>query len=306
MSKASLMQDPRETDARYRALVLTEWEVEEASLAEISENLDLGGRDHYRVGEIFAGITTAPQVAEGSQYDKFAPMPGKNTFLPTFIYKFAFSATEELRQFGQSGIINEYARLMARIFAHTRKVQIYNALNRAFNNSYGTAYDGVELCGTHTLANGSTFANELSSPADLSEATLEALIELHMRMPNEDGVIVGDMPTVLAASATQWGTLMRLTRSTTTTLQGTGESGNAINAVTSAYNIRPHASPFILDDDAAFLFGQRSPIKTLVAVAPQVKEIYIDPQTDDWVWRAKGQWNVAPITWRGIVGTPGG
>lgn len=303
--KASLMQDPRETDLRYRSLVLTEWEVQDAALNEISESIDLEGRDHYRVGEIFAGITTAPLVAEGSNYDKYAPMPGKNTFLPTYIYKFAFAATEELRRFGLSGIINEYARLMAQIFAHTRKVQVYNVLNRAFNNSYPTAYDGIELIGTHTLANGQTFANELQTPADPSEATLEALIELHMRMPNEDGVIVGDAPTVYAASSSQWGTLMRLTRSTTTTLQGSGESGNAINAVTAAYNIRPHASPLILDADASFLFGQRSPIKTLVAAAPSVKEVYVDPQTDDWVWRAKGQWNVAPTTWRGIVGTEG-
>jgi hypothetical protein len=304
--KASLMQDPRETDERYRALVLTEWNIQEAALGEISESLDLEGRDHYRVGELHAGITTAPLVAEGSQYDKYAPLPGKNTFLPTFIYKFAFSATEELRRFGRSGQINEYARLMAQIFAHTRKVQIYNVLNRAFNNAFPTAYDSVELIGTHTLANGQTFANELNTPADLTEATLEALIELHMRMPNEDGVIIGDMPTVLAASASQWGTLMRLTQSTTTTLQPSGSSGNAINAVTRAYNIRPHASALILDDDATFVFGQRSPIKTLVAAAPQVRPVYVDPETDDWVWRAKGQWNVAPTSWRGIVGTEGG
>ena len=303
--KATLMQDPRETDKRYRSLVLTEWEVEEASLGQISESLDLGGMDHYRVGEIFAGITTAPQVAEGSTYDKFAPMPGKNTFLPTYIYKFAFSASEELRRFGLSGSINEYARLMAQIFAHTRKVQIYNVLNRGFNSAFATAYDGVELLGVHPLANGGTFQNELSTAADLSEATLEALIELHMRMPNEDGVITGDVPTVLAAAASQWGTLRRLTGSNTTTLQGSGESGNAINAVVSAYNIVPHATPFILDEDASFLFGRRSPIKTLVAAAPSVKPIYVDPETDDWVWRAKGQWNVAPITWRGIVGTAG-
>ena len=48
-----------------------------------------------------------------------------------------------------------------------------NVLNRAFNNTY-TGADGLELCSTaHLLSKGGTFANELATAADLSEASLE-------------------------------------------------------------------------------------------------------------------------------------
>lgn len=54
-----------------------------------------------------------------------------------------------------------------------------NVLNRAFNSSYAGA-DGIELCSSvHLLSGGGTYANELATPSDLSEAALEqALIDI--------------------------------------------------------------------------------------------------------------------------------
>lgn len=307
MSKASLAADPREVDDRYRSIFFTEWDTRLAETLEIAVESDFpSGKDHDKVGELITGLAVAPLKVEGSDYDHYAPQPGKNVTVTSDIYKFAFKATEELRDFGQSSQTDEYARLMAQIMDHTIKVQIYNMLNRGFNSSYPTLYEAKEMCATnHTLATGGTATNELATPADPSETSLESLIELLVSTPNEDGVFMPIAPRRYVTAISNWGTAMRLTGSSQTTLQGTGESGNAIMAVTRAWNILPHFSPYLTDADASFVIGDRSPIRLTWARRPDLRPVYIDPGTDDWIWRIKAQWKVYAPTWRGIVGTAG-
>lgn len=305
MSKASIAGLVRETDLRYRSLFFTEWETRLNEVMPLVEETDLDGTDRYRVGELFAGITTAPQKAEGSEYDYYAPQEGNDVIVTTDIYKFAFKATEELRKYGRSRQIFDYPRIQAEILDHTIKVMVYNMFNRAFSSSYPTLYDGVEMCGTHTLANGGSFANELSSGADPSETTLESLIEVLTETPNEDGVYIGRAPRVYMASNSNWATLTKVTGSPITTLQGTGESGNAINAVASAWGIMPHFSPYLTDDNASFVLGDRSPVRLVWALRPQMKPVYVDRETDDWIWPVKMQVACIMDTWRGVAGTGG-
>lgn len=61
----------------------------------------------------------------------------------------------------------------------TKEIVCANVLNRAFNASYVGA-DGLALCsGSHLLAKGGTYNNQLATAADLSEAALEqALIDI--------------------------------------------------------------------------------------------------------------------------------
>lgn len=73
-------------------------------------------------------------------------------------------------------LAEERARNLAFTMRQTKEIVGANVLNRAFNNSY-TGADGVELCSTaHLKAKGGTFANELATAADLSEASLEQAI----------------------------------------------------------------------------------------------------------------------------------
>lgn len=304
MAKARLTA--REVDGRYQSIFWTDWEINYGKALEVAEEIDLpSGVEHYRVGELFAGIVTAPEVAEGEEYTTYAPQEGKNVYIPTKLYKFAFRATKQLRKFGRSRQIYEYPRKQSQIMAHTILIQIYAWLNRAFNVSYPTAYDQAVLGGSHTLANGETFSNVLGVAADFNENTLESMIELMVQTPNEDGIFTGRQPKTVAVNTAQWATVMQVLGSTTTTLQGSGESGNAINAVAAGYGIRPHFSPYISDTDATHLLGEESPIKVVWASRIELLEVFEDKMTLDWLWRTEGQWTVAPNTWRGYVGTPG-
>jgi len=295
-----------EIDKNYDAVFFTEWDTRLAAALELVQEKNLVGTDRYQIGEMFVGFATAPQKSEGSEYDYYAPQDGKNYSVQADIYKFAFKATEELRDFGNTNQVMEYARLMAEIMDHTVKVNIYNLFNRAFDSNYPVAYDAVELCKTsHALANGSTGSNRLGTDADLGETTVESMIELMIATPNEDGAFIARVPKLLVTATNNWVKALQVTGSSQTTLQGVGESGRAVNAITRAWNIQPHFSPYLTDTDASFLIADKSPLALVWARRPELKSVYVDEKTDDWIWRLKAQFATVADTWRGIVGTSG-
>ena len=80
------------------------------------------------------------------------------------------------------------AQALAYSVRQTQEIICANVLNRAFNPSYKGG-DGKELCATdHPNISGGTYANELSSPADLSELALEQMIIDIGKMKNDRGL----------------------------------------------------------------------------------------------------------------------
>lgn len=66
-------------------------------------------------------------------------------------------------------------RALARSMAHTKQVKAAAVLNNGFNSSF-TGGDAKELFATdHPNSDGSTFANEPTTAADLSESSLESM-----------------------------------------------------------------------------------------------------------------------------------
>tara|TARA_R100000388_G_scaffold13650_1_gene11227 strand:+ start:1024 stop:1932 length:909 start_codon:yes stop_codon:yes gene_type:complete len=103
----------------------------------------------------------------------------------------AFSITEEAVEDNLYDRLSaRYTKALARSMAHTKQVKAAAVLNNAFDSTV-TGGDGKELCATdHPLTNGSTFANEPSTAADLNETSLEdALIKI-AGFVNERGLIV--------------------------------------------------------------------------------------------------------------------
>jgi len=75
---------------------------------------------------------------------------------------------------------SRYTRALARSMAHTKQVKAAAVLNNAFTGGATAGGDGKALCADdHPLTNGSTFANEPTTAADLNETSLEdALISI--------------------------------------------------------------------------------------------------------------------------------
>ncbi len=92
-------------------------------------------------------------------------------------YGLGFIITKEMHDDGISVTVAlRRAGALAYSIRQTKETVCANVLNRAFTSTYtmGANSDGKELCATdHPYKSGGTWANELSTAADLSEAALE-------------------------------------------------------------------------------------------------------------------------------------
>lgn len=148
------------------------------------------------VGVTSFGYLVRKNEGEGIQYDS-----ERQAFLTRYThleYALGFVITRNMVDDDQYMVVGEKrAKGLAFSTRQTQEVLGANVYNRAFNNSY-TGGDGLELCSTaHLNYAGGTWANELSTSADLSEAALEqACIDL-MKWTNDRGLKISVIPQSL-------------------------------------------------------------------------------------------------------------
>jgi len=161
-----------------------------------------------------------------------------------------------------------YTKALARSMANTKQVKGANVLNNAFDSAFAGG-DGVELCSTaHPIVAG-TFSNELATPADLNEASLEqALIDI-AAFVDERGLLISTQGRKLIIPSELQFVADRLMSSTLRT----GTADNDINAVKNMgmvpegwtvnhYLVDPDAWFIKTDIPNGFKLFQRSPIRT--------------------------------------------
>jgi uncharacterized membrane protein len=134
----------------------------------------------YEESQMITGLGLASVLPEGSgvAYDSFSE--GFNKTHQHVTYGLGFIITKEAIEDNQyMELALERTEVLARSMRETKEHVAANVLNRAFNSSY-TGADGLELCSAvHLLQGGGTYQNELTTAADLSEASLEqAIIDL--------------------------------------------------------------------------------------------------------------------------------
>jgi hypothetical protein len=126
---------------------------------------------------LMAGFGAAPVKGEGAgvEYDE-----GAESYVARYNHEtiaLAFAITEEAEEDGLYGALgSKYAKALARSLQHTKEVKGSNILNNGFDPSF-LGGDGVSLFSTaHPLWGGGTQSNKLATPADLSEASIEAAL----------------------------------------------------------------------------------------------------------------------------------
>ena len=148
---------------------------------EYEEVFDMENSDRAFEEEVMlSGFGSAPTKTEGTAitYDDAQEAYTARYTMETIAL--AFSITEEAIEDNlYDRLAGRYTRALARSMSQTKEVKGAAVLNNAFDSTY-TGGDGLELCSTaHTLVNGNTFRNELSTAADLNETSLEqALIDI--------------------------------------------------------------------------------------------------------------------------------
>jgi len=124
---------------------------------------------------MLSGFGAAPTKSEGSAVNFDDANEAYTARYNHETIALAFSITEEAVEDNlYDRLSSRYTRALARSMAHTKQVKAAAVLNNAFTAGASAGGDGVALCdASHPLTNGSTFANEPSTAADLNETSLE-------------------------------------------------------------------------------------------------------------------------------------
>ena len=253
---------------------------------------------------ILSGFGAAPVKSEGEGVSFDTAQEGYTSRYTHETIAMAFAITEEAIEDNlYDRLAGRYTRALARSMANTKQVKAANVLNNAFNSSF-TGGDGVELCSAvHPLTNGGTFANELSTAADLSETSMEqSLIDI-AAFVDERGLKVALQGAKLIIPKELQFTAERILK----TPGRVGTSDNDINAMASMGMIPQgyRVNHYLTDTDAFFIMTDapngmkqfvRAPIKTAMEG---------DFDTGNVRFKARERYSFGFSDPRGIFGSPG-
>jgi len=292
----------KELERRLNALFGLEYNRYENEHAEIfdSESSDRAFEEEV----ILSGFGAAPVKSEGAGVSFDTANEGYTARYTHETIAMAFAITEEAIEDNlYDRLAGRYTRALARSMANTKQVKAANVLNNAFNSSF-TGGDGVELCSAvHPLTSGGTFANELSTAADLSETSMEqSLIDI-AAFVDERGLKVALQGAKLIIPKELQFTAERILK----TPGRVGTSDNDINAMASMGMIPQgyRVNHYLTDTDAFFIMTDapngmkqfvRAPIKTAMEG---------DFDTGNVRFKARERYSFGFSDPRGIFGSPG-
>jgi len=199
-----------------------------------------------------SGFSAAPVKNEGSAiaYDN-----GQEAWTARYNHEtiaLGFSLTEEAIEDNlYDSLSARYTKALARAMAYTKQTKAAAILNNGFDSDY-TGGDGVALfSASHPLVSGGVNSNIPSTPADLSETSLEAAVIQIAAWTDERGLLIAAKPRKLVVAPSN---MFVATRILETELR-VGTADNDINALKSNGSIPEGytVNHFLTDPDAWFL-----------------------------------------------------
>lgn len=195
------------------------------------------------------GTGLVPTKAEGAAITFDSIRQGFVTRYSHLTYAMGIIFTYEMLTDEQYNLGLKNAKYLGFSQRQTRETVAANILNRAFSSSYVYG-DGKELCATdNPNISGGTWANELATAADLSEAALEqALIDIDS-FTDDRGLKIAVKAKRLIVPAALRFEAARLLK----TDQRVGTADNDINAVRSEIGLDFTVNNYLTDADAWFI-----------------------------------------------------
>lgn len=225
-----------------------------------------------------------------------------------YVYGKGFVITREMYEDDQYGVIGSRgSRGLARAARITKEVVHANVLNRAFNSSYtmGTQSDAKELCATDHPGGpyGAAYQNELTTAADLSEASLEDLITLIGQAKDMRGLQMMLQAKRLIVPVGEQFNAMRILE----TELRSGSADNDINAIRQGKYIANGAlvAHYLTDTDAWFVTTDcPDGLKTFNRRAMEFA-MDNDFDTENAKYKVTERYSAGWSDPRGIFGSPG-
>lgn len=219
---------------------------------EFPELFDMDSSDQaYEEDVQVKGFGLAPVKPEGGGISYDSEVQGYVSRYTHVAYALGYIVTHEELSDGKYETVSK-RRSQANAFSmrQTKENVAANVYNRAFNSSF-TGGDGTELCATDHSTSSGDQSNELTTAADLSEASLEDLIIQIMGATNDKGLKISLMPRKLIVPRQLWFEANRILKSV---LQN-DTANNAVNVLKST-NAIPEGikvNHYLTDADAWFV-----------------------------------------------------
>lgn len=248
------------------------------------------------------GTGLVPTKAEGAAITYDSIRQGFVTRYSHLTYAMGIIFTYEMLADEQYNLGLKNAKYLGFSQRQTRETVAANILNRAFNSSY-TYGDGKELCATdNPNISGGTWANELATAADLSEAALEqALIDID-GFTDDRGLKIAVKAKRLIVPAALRFEAARLLK----TDQRVGTADNDINAVRSEIGLDFTVNNYLTDSDAWFIKTDcMDGMKNFMRQAPSAPTRENDFDTDNLKFKIRHRESFGVTDKRSVYGSPG-
>ena len=252
---------------------------------------------------MLAGFTTAPVKEEGSAITFDSAQETYTARYTMETIALAFSITEEAIEDNlYDRLASRYTKALARSMAQTKQIKAASILNNAFSTSSPIG-DGAALCSSAHPSLSGNQRNQLSTPADLNETSLEQMLIDISGITDERGLKVAIRGTKLIIPKE----LQFIAERLLATNLRTATADNDINALRSMGMLPQGASVnhFLTDTDAFFIktdapngfkLFNRSPIKTAMEG---------DFDTGNMRFKARERYSFGVSDWRCVFGTAG-
>lgn len=257
----------------------------------------------YEEDQEMTGFGLAPVKAQGmpTTYDTMSQ--GYTTRYTHIAYGLGFIITREAiddNQYEKVGM--QRTGSLAFSMRQTKENVVANLYNRAFNSSY-TMGDGKELLATDHPSLAGTWQNELTTSADLSEASLEDLVVLIGQAKNSRGLRISIKPKSLIIPVQLQFEAARILKS----VQQSGTANNDINALKAmgAFPDGVKVNHYLTDTDAFFIRTDvPEGLKLFQRTAAEFKQD-TDFDTDNLKYKAYERYSVGASDPRALYGSPG-
>ena len=252
---------------------------------------------------MLSGFGEAPVKTEGAglAYDT-----AQEVFTARYTHEtiaLAFSLTEEAVEDNlYDRLARRYTMALARSMATTKQIKAASVLNGAFTTSIGG--DGVALCSTdHPIIGGPNQKNELATPADLSETSLEqAIIDIQSLVDERNLKIAIQGLKLIIPKELQF-TADRIMKSTLRV----GTADNDINALKNMGMIPQGytVNHYLTDPDAWFVKTDAPNGMKMFERVTMKTAFEGDFETGNMRYKARERYSFGFSDWRGIFGSPG-
>lgn len=217
-------------------------------------------------------------------------------------YSLGFIITREMVEDDLYDVVGERkARGLAFSMRQTKETVAANVYNRAFTSTF-TGGDGVELLSTvHPNVAGGTFANELATAADLSEAALEqATIDL-MKFTDDRGLKIAIKPVSLVVPVD----LTYVADKIMQTEYEVDTANNTVNVVRSKFPGGVKVNHYLTDADAWFILTNCPDGMKHFERRADDFDMDDDFDTDNAKYKASARYSFGWTDPKGLFGSPG-